>query len=87
MEINSQNNQEGEQTQLIERELLLRLPEGEGTVLVSVKKVTGDSEEVVYEKTHNKEEQGIRVIVKDSGTVKYKIYFDNQYGNDYEVVF
>lgn len=72
---------------LVERELLIRLPEGEGAVLVSVKKVDANGEKAVYEERHNKEEKGIRVVVKDKGTVKYKIYFDEVYANDLEVSF
>lgn len=72
---------------LIERELLIRLPEGEGNVFVSIRKVLGETEEIIYEQTHDKGEKGIRVTVKDQGLVRYKIYFDDIFSNDYEMTF
>ncbi|WP_066502949.1 Stk1 family PASTA domain-containing Ser/Thr kinase [Abyssisolibacter fermentans] len=67
--------------------LNIQLPEDRDTVDVKIYKIQNEQKEVIYEKTVNTSQGGIKIEVTGEGFTKFEIYFDGVYIDDVEYTF
>ncbi len=80
--INDENRKE-----IKEKQLLIRLPKNKDKVEVKIYKIQASQKQLIYNKTHNTDEESIYVPVSGDGIVKFTIYFDGIFKDEAEYEF